>query len=128
MYYNPIDTYTYIWILSYAMIFELTLDTNHQSKGGRFPLPQTTKGGAAWSSSANNVGVVLVGDSLRAFPPDLGQGVNSALKDVALLGDSLRNASQGASDSAASSGYVYTYVYIYIYIYTCVFVYMYVYM
>jgi 2-polyprenyl-6-methoxyphenol hydroxylase-like FAD-dependent oxidoreductase len=29
--------------------------------------------------------VVLVGDAVHAFPPDLGQGVNSALEDVFAL-------------------------------------------
>ena len=31
----------------------------------------------------------LVGDAIHAFPPDLGQGVNSALEDVLALGDAL---------------------------------------
>jgi len=84
-------------------VTEEELERFAQSKGGRFPLPQTTKGGAVWSSETNDVGVVLVGDSLHVFPPDLGQGVNSALKDVGMLGDSLRNATKGTS--ASSSGY-----------------------
>ena len=71
------------------------------SPGGRFPQPQTTKGGAVWASGAT--GVVLVGDALHAFPPDLGQGVNSALKDVAALGDALRNVS--VSSPGASGAY-----------------------
>ncbi|CAK0827493.1 unnamed protein product, partial [Prorocentrum cordatum] len=32
---------------------------------------------------------VLVGDALHAFPPDLGQGVNSALQDVMVLKEAL---------------------------------------
>jgi hypothetical protein len=36
---------------------------------------------AATATSA----VVLVGDAVHAFPPDLGQGVNSALEDVFAL-------------------------------------------
>jgi len=33
----------------------------------------------------------LVGDALHAFPPDLGQGVNSALCDVLALGDCFKD-------------------------------------
>ena len=32
----------------------------------------------------------MLGDAIHAFPPDLGQGVNSALEDVLVLVDALR--------------------------------------
>eukprot|EP00899_Mesostigma_viride_P005333 jgi/Mesvir1/14800/Mv05438-RA.1 len=38
---------------------------------------------------ARRVGVVLLGDALHCFPPDLGQGVNSALEDVVVLNEAL---------------------------------------
>ena len=31
----------------------------------------------------------MIGDAIHAFPPDLGQGVNSGLQDVAVLRDAL---------------------------------------
>jgi kynurenine 3-monooxygenase len=60
------------------------------SKGGEFPAPQharhlcrVEKGGA---------GGVLLGDAAHAFPPDLGQGVNSALEDVKVFCEALDKA------------------------------------
>lgn len=55
---------------------------------GEFPQPQYVNTLTAVSSSAGDRdgGVVLIGDAAHAFPPDLGQGVNSALEDVAVLG------------------------------------------
>lgn len=41
-------------------------------------------------------GVALVGDAIHAFPPDIGQGVNSALADVMMLSEAL--------DGAAAAG------------------------
>eukprot|EP00899_Mesostigma_viride_P005335 jgi/Mesvir1/14802/Mv05441-RA.1 len=38
---------------------------------------------------AKRVGVVLLGDALHSFPPDVGQGVNSALEDVVVLNEAL---------------------------------------
>eukprot|EP00277_Geminigera_cryophila_P038693 CAMPEP_0173106988 /NCGR_PEP_ID=MMETSP1102-20130122/41456_1 /TAXON_ID=49646 /ORGANISM="Geminigera sp., Strain Caron Lab Isolate" /LENGTH=223 /DNA_ID=CAMNT_0014004385 /DNA_START=168 /DNA_END=840 /DNA_ORIENTATION=- len=83
---------------------EEELERFAKSTGGRFPLPQTTKGGAMWTNKPSNVGVVLLGDALHAFPPDLGQGVNSALKDVSLLGDGLRNATTNSVKEGTTSG------------------------
>lgn len=42
-------------------------------------------------------GVVLIGDALHSFPPDLGQGVNAAFCDALLLGKAFE-------DAAASNG------------------------
>lgn len=77
------------------------------SRGGTFPMSTTTKGGAAFpvssgavsagkdaaplvlagaGSGAGETAVVLVGDAMHHFPPDVGQGVNSALEDVMELG------------------------------------------
>jgi 2-polyprenyl-6-methoxyphenol hydroxylase-like FAD-dependent oxidoreductase len=38
------------------------------------------------AETEKKAGLVLLGDSLHAFPPDLGQGVNSGLEDVFVLG------------------------------------------
>ena len=58
-----------------------------RSKGSRFP-PCQYSPRLHVSSPDGFSGVVLVGDAMHAFPPDLGQGVNAALGDVAVLDDS----------------------------------------
>ena len=40
-------------------------------------------------SPNSNAAVVLVGDSVHTFPPDLGEGVNSGLEDVLCLDEAL---------------------------------------
>eukprot|EP00775_Hariotina_reticulata_P000352 gene352-585_t len=78
------------------------------SEGGMFPAPQYSQGMAmvleqpapdgegsgvgmsdaaagSGSSVLRGSGVVLLGDAAHCFPPDLGQGVNSALEDVCVL-------------------------------------------
>lgn len=65
-------------------------DLFSKTEGSRFPTCQYSP--RLHVSSATS-GVVLVGDALHAFPPDLGQGVNSALCDVMMLGDCLSDAS-----------------------------------
>ena len=46
-------------------------------------------------------GVVLVGDAIHAFPPDIGQGVNSALSDVMMLSEALDGAAGSGDDPMA---------------------------
>lgn len=57
------------------------------SKGGHFPNPQHCSG--FHFLLENNCGIVLLGDAIHSFPPDIGQGVNSALEDVLVLKESL---------------------------------------
>ncbi|KAG5185652.1 hypothetical protein JKP88DRAFT_262624 [Tribonema minus] len=62
-------------------------------EGGAFPPPQHCER-LQWvdpsaGDDATSGGAVLVGDAIHCFPPDLGQGVNAALEDVAVLSECL---------------------------------------
>ncbi|MEM7726569.1 MAG: NAD(P)/FAD-dependent oxidoreductase [Cyanobacteria bacterium P01_A01_bin.45] len=62
------------------------------SQGGSFPIPQYCSGlHKIWGEPDENQGtaVILLGDAVHCFPPDIGQGVNSALEDVYLLYEAL---------------------------------------
>ena len=54
------------------------------AKPVRFPHPQRASRLTEVSPSGKS-GVILLGDAAHAFPPDIGQGVNSALVDVCVL-------------------------------------------
>lgn len=64
-----------------------------RSDGGSFPIPQSCAGlhyllpqpTEAQMSETIASGVLLLGDAIHCFPPDLGQGVNAALEDVFVL-------------------------------------------
>lgn len=66
-----------------------------KNKGDDFPTPQYCCGlhflfgQAGKGSDRSAVGVVLLGDAVHCFPPDIGQGVNSALEDVFVLNQTL---------------------------------------
>ena len=70
---------------------ELVPDNNEwdrfaKAKGTVFPMPQYSPGSVLSSPyHPNHVGIVLVGDACHAFPPDIGQGINSGLNDVLAL-------------------------------------------
>jgi len=76
-------------------------------RGGRFPKPQHSPS-AAWAAAsaegqAEEAGAVILGDALHAFPPDIGQGVNSALEDVMVLAHSLDTQGDGRPAAAVKS-------------------------
>ncbi|GIL63355.1 hypothetical protein Vafri_17312 [Volvox africanus] len=92
-----------------ALFTEEQLQAVAASRGGVFPRPQYLKhftavlqqscSSSALSSTASDAppaavagpccGVALVGDAVHCFPPDLGQGVNSAMQDVVGLAQAL---------------------------------------
>lgn len=57
-----------------------------KSDGGVFPVPQFCSGLHYLLKSS---GIVLLGDAIHCFPPDIGQGVNAALEDVFILNEAL---------------------------------------
>ncbi|XGW00398.1 MAG: FAD-dependent oxidoreductase [Leptolyngbya sp. BL-A-14] len=69
------------------------LDRFAKSEGGVFPTPQYCSGLhyllKQESSEAIAAGVLLLGDAIHCFPPDIGQGVNAALEDVFVLNEAL---------------------------------------
>jgi 2-polyprenyl-6-methoxyphenol hydroxylase-like FAD-dependent oxidoreductase len=59
-----------------------------KSEGVRFPPCQLCP---AMCTSNGNCAILLIGDSVHAFPPDMGEGINCALADVAALDDAMGN-------------------------------------
>lgn len=64
-----------------------------RSNGGVFPVPQFCPRLhfllEQQTAEPIRAGVLLLGDAIHCFPPDIGQGVNAALEDVVVLNDSL---------------------------------------
>ena len=67
-----------------------------------FPFCQYTNG-VALNSSDKKSAVVLVGDALHSFPPDMGQGINSGLADVVQLGKSLEDVNLSINNNESKS-------------------------
>ncbi|MBR8835474.1 MAG: FAD-dependent monooxygenase [Stigonema ocellatum SAG 48.90 = DSM 106950] len=77
-----------------------------KSEGGYFPTPQYCSGlhwllkhKQAGDSDQCSAGVVLLGDAIHSFPPDIGQGVNSALEDVCILNEALSKSDDDLSQA-----------------------------
>eukprot|EP00307_Rebecca_sp_RCC1486_P011787 CAMPEP_0119434260 /NCGR_PEP_ID=MMETSP1335-20130426/50581_1 /TAXON_ID=259385 /ORGANISM="Chrysoculter rhomboideus, Strain RCC1486" /LENGTH=651 /DNA_ID=CAMNT_0007460115 /DNA_START=6 /DNA_END=1961 /DNA_ORIENTATION=+ len=72
-----------------------------RSAGGHFPAPQHCTDAALVPGGCDAAGAVLAGDALHAFPPDLGQGVNSGLQDVGVLDEKLEASGVRFGEGAA---------------------------
>ncbi|MDJ0580841.1 NAD(P)/FAD-dependent oxidoreductase [Crocosphaera sp.] len=84
-------------ILSHEEIERFTF-----SQGGTFPIPQYCSGVyKIWGKPDNNQGtaVILLGDAVHCFPPDLAQGVNSALEDVYIFQEILTETQDNLSQA-----------------------------
>ena len=68
-----------------------------KSEGGSFPIPQYCNG--FYSKLNDEAFIVLLGDAIHSFPPDLGQGVNSALEDVCTLNEALEKSNNNLSQA-----------------------------
>uniref|UniRef100_A0A7S2ENP3 FAD-binding domain-containing protein n=1 Tax=Ditylum brightwellii TaxID=49249 RepID=A0A7S2ENP3_9STRA len=80
------------------------------TEGSRFPHCQyspslyvSSKPRDHEGTTTDGAGVVLIGDALHAFPPDLGQGVNSAFCDAMVLGESFEEAASDAVSAASTA-------------------------
>jgi kynurenine 3-monooxygenase len=76
-----------------------------KSEGGYFPKPQYCSSlqfllrHKPESKDASAIGVVLLGDTIHCFPPDIGQGVNAALEDVCVLDEALSQTNDDISQA-----------------------------
>ena len=79
-----------------SLVSEKEITRFAENRGGRFPSPQFCPT-AVWSNQGGTA--VLLGDALHSLPPDIGQGVNSALEDVTVLAACL-NSTEALNDAA----------------------------
>ena len=76
-----------------------------KSEGGCFPQPQYCSGlqfllrHKPETQDSSPIGVVLLGDTIHCFPPDIGQGVNAALEDVCVLDEALSQTNDDISQA-----------------------------
>jgi 2-polyprenyl-6-methoxyphenol hydroxylase-like FAD-dependent oxidoreductase len=66
------------------LISDDEFDRFAKAEGTRFPACQYSPG-MATCNDEGTCAVVLVGDAIHAFPPDIGQGINAGLTDVVAL-------------------------------------------
>lgn len=78
------------------------LDNFCQRKNGVFPSPRYSNKMYKLVGPSKNRGVVIMGDALHVFPPDLGQGVNSGFEDVVEFDHAISSA-KGDLESALRS-------------------------
>lgn len=72
------------------------------SDGGKFPIPQYCSGlYKIFGKPENDQGtaIILLGDAVHCFPPDIGQGVNSALEDIYILNEILAETQDNLSQA-----------------------------
>ena len=72
------------------------------SDGGKFPIPQYCSGlYQICGKPQDNQGtaVILLGDAAHCFPPDIGQGVNSALEDIYIFQETLAETQDNLSQA-----------------------------
>ncbi len=75
------------------------------SAGGKFPIPHYCAGlSKIWGKPEDNqgTGVILLGDAVHCFPPDIGQGVNSALEDIYVFQEILAETQDNLSQALPS--------------------------
>jgi kynurenine 3-monooxygenase len=75
------------------------LDKFCQRKNGVFPSPRYSNKIYKLVGPSKNRGVLIMGDALHVFPPDLGQGVNSGFEDVVEFDNAISSA-KGDLESA----------------------------
>jgi 2-polyprenyl-6-methoxyphenol hydroxylase-like FAD-dependent oxidoreductase len=76
-----------------------TITNHNKNKSSGTTTTTTTHSSASYWGT----GVVLLGDALHAFPPDLGQGVNAAFCDSMALGKSFEEAAAAVAATTTKS-------------------------
>ena len=86
-----------------SVLSDEELERFAKARGTRFPPCQYSPGLAAYPEGGE-CGVALCGDSAHAFPPDIGQGINSGLTDVVALDRALRGADMLTGEGGCPDG------------------------
>ncbi|KAG7371162.1 FAD-binding monooxygenase [Nitzschia inconspicua] len=82
-----------------SLVAQEEFDRFASVEGLRLPLCQRSPELYVTSPNAK-CGIVLVGDAVHCFPPDLGEGVNSGLEDVLALDEALSDHPDSVGDMA----------------------------